>query len=386
MLTRHLRAGARHVLFSALVLVALTGVQSGATGLEKNYTQLGAGPILVDWNAVNYQWNGVSANAWQDTSASLLSGGTTYSPGIGQVSQTWGGGPGIADWWLDGRYTTINVTARMDDRTSSPYAKAQVWADGTLLAESGYLGSGGSWTPAALNVTGAQRVQLRVLPDTWGGRPYQYLFWSQATVTPDPALTIRGYYADGLVNGASNSHAAWGNSTNYLDKSGYSGTTPSFDTWADNSQPLRVGGNAVSGFGLRGAPWNGASTDSIRWTIAQSADPLLDYKMLKFALAPDSTRLGSPNSNNCFLQIWNGGTQIFSTDMNAVTAYRVFTTDITGATSLDFRLVNPGGGWGGAPAPYFVVTDIQLIAAVPEPAALTCLAIGALALICRRRA
>ena len=145
--------------------------------------------------------------------------------------------------------------------------------------------------------------------------------------------------------------------------------------------PLKVGGQAVSGIGVTGPAYSAGG--SVKWTLS----PTNDYRLLTFDVARDD-RWTSGISDGA-LKLLINGVQVDSYGILDVANggpapgfRKTYSYLLSGASTIEFTM--GGGGWGGASKAYYDIIDPRLIA-VPEPAALGLLALGSLAIARRRR-
>ncbi|TCO44257.1 alpha-galactosidase [Actinocrispum wychmicini] len=138
------------------------------SSLRASMSANGWGPVEIDRS------NGEKAAGDGRT---LTIGGTTYAHGLGVHSRS------EVRYYLGGRCTTFQAWAGVDDETGNNGAVAmEVWASGTMRATAGVVHGTDGPKRVTADVTGAQYVNLAVLP-TVDGPNYDHADWADATIT-----------------------------------------------------------------------------------------------------------------------------------------------------------------------------------------------------------
>jgi hypothetical protein len=103
--------------------------------------------------------------------------GTGYAKGLGMHA------PGTVTVWLGAACTTFTAQVGIDDEVSGPGSvDFQVLGDGRPLTASGVVRRGDPAVPLTADVTGVEKLELRVT-DGGDGKNFDHADWGNAALT-----------------------------------------------------------------------------------------------------------------------------------------------------------------------------------------------------------
>ena len=312
---------------SAFYRVPTTTITPTPTGSGVYLSDLSWSSAINGYGPVEKDQSNGEAGAGDGHTITL--NGQTYAKGLGTHAAS------DITYNLTGQYTRFLTDIGIDDEeTSCGSAVFNVYVDDVLVYSSGVMTPSSATQSISLDVTGKQTLRL-VLTDGGDGFSCDHGDWAAARLTP--ATSTPGNSSSGIYL----SDLSWSSATN-----GYGPVEKD----QSNGEAGAGDGHTITLNGQTYAKGLGAHASS---TMSYNLGGQYTQFITDMGLDDE---INSPDCGNVEFQIYLDGTMVFrSSNMNAATATKSVTLDVSGKQTLTLMITDGGDGiacdhgdWAGA--------------------------------------